>query len=291
MESNDSYQSYMREAFQEAKRSLQTGNKGFGAVMVKGGGVIARAHDTEETDQDPTAHAEMKAIREASRLFGKDLAGCVLVSTHEPCPMCATATVWAKVSTLVYGYGIKDALEQGRRRIDLGCREIVQRAGAATEVVSGVLRDECAKLYAEDIREHVKRFLGMDREKARGLEAELLAKRLRWLRENPHVLEGLTGDDLDQAYQLLCLKLGIGAGEAPVVEKSGRRIVFHSGNYCPSLEACKLLDLDTSEVCRWVYEKPTEALVQGINPRLRFSRSYHKLRPAAGYCEEYFYLE
>jgi tRNA(Arg) A34 adenosine deaminase TadA len=291
MEMNETYQEYMREALGEARTSLRTGNKGFGAVVVKSGEVIARAHDTEETDRDPTAHAEIKAIREASRILGKDLSGCVLVSTHEPCPMCATAMVWARVSVLVYGYGIKDALLQGRRRIDLGCREIVQRAGAATQVAAGVLREECAKLYDDDIREHVKRFRGMDRKKARALEEELLSKRLRWLRENPRALESLSGDDLEKAYQLLCLKLGIGPGEAPVVEKTDDRIVFHSQNHCPSMEACRLLGLDTAEVCRWIYEKPTEALVQGVNPRLRFTRSYDKLRPAADCCEEFFYLE
>lgn len=291
MDGTEKYREYMLLAIEEAKASLQSGNKGFGALIIEAGQVITREHDTEETDQDPTAHAEMKAIKNAARITGKDLRGCIIVSTHEPCPMCAAAIVWANISTLVYGCSIKDSLRSGRRRIDLSCSEVFQRAGADIEVLGGVLKDECEKLYAEDVREHVKKFRGLDEGRIRELENELLQKRLTWLENNRPILEKLTGDDLEKAYQLLCLKLGIEPSEAPVVGKTENRIVFHSRNYCPSLEACRLLGLDTRTICRLIYEKPTEELVKAINPRLRFTRSYDRLRPHADCCEEMFYLE
>ena len=106
---------YMKLAIDEACLSLREGNHGFGAAIVQGEEVIAQTHDTEELDLDPTEHAELKAIRAASAKLGKDLAGCSLISTHEPCPMCATAVVWSKISTVAYGYGICDAILQGRK--------------------------------------------------------------------------------------------------------------------------------------------------------------------------------
>ncbi len=118
----------MKLAIDEACLSHREGNHGFGAVIVQGEDVVAQAHDTEELDQDPTAHAELTAIRAASAKIGKDLSGCSLICTHEPCPMCATAVVWSKTSTVAYGYGISDAILQGRNRIDIECTEIFSRA-------------------------------------------------------------------------------------------------------------------------------------------------------------------
>lgn len=78
----------MKIAIKEAERSLCEGNHGFGAVIMKDGQIIAAAHDKEDTEDDPTSHAEMNAIRQASQRLGKkNLSGCILVSTHEPCPM------------------------------------------------------------------------------------------------------------------------------------------------------------------------------------------------------------
>ena len=83
----------MRLAIEEAKISLREGNCGFGSVIVKDGELIAKVHDTEKTEADPTAHAEMTAIRAASARLGKDLSGCIIISTHEPCRMCSTAVL------------------------------------------------------------------------------------------------------------------------------------------------------------------------------------------------------
>ena len=84
----------MRIAVEEAKLSLREGNHGFGAVIVKNGEIITSAHDKEDSDNDPTSHAEMNAIREASQKLGKKLSGCILISTHEPCSMCCAGVIF-----------------------------------------------------------------------------------------------------------------------------------------------------------------------------------------------------
>ena len=83
---------YMGSAYSEACVSLREGNHGFGAVIVDGDGtVVAKSHDTEKTVGDSTFHAEITAIRKASKILGRDLGDLAIYSTHEPCPMCATA--------------------------------------------------------------------------------------------------------------------------------------------------------------------------------------------------------
>lgn len=117
----------MQLAIDEAKISLREGNHGFGAVITRNNEIIAKAHDLEETDCGPTSHAEINAIRIASGIVGKDLKGCILFSTHKPCPMCATAILWAGIDHIVYGCSIEDSIKQGRNRIELYCEELFNR--------------------------------------------------------------------------------------------------------------------------------------------------------------------
>jgi len=125
------FQEFMKLAIEEAEASLREGNSGFGAVIAQDGRIISRAHDTEKTDLDPTAHAELTAIRKAASLLGRHLDGCLILSTHEPCPMCAAAIVWSGIKEVGYGCSIKEALEQGRKRIDLSCRRYSNGPGKA----------------------------------------------------------------------------------------------------------------------------------------------------------------
>ena len=119
------------------------------------------------------------------------------------------------------------------------------------------------------------------------IEAGITEKRINWLKENEQILAGLEGDDLEKAYHLLLMDyLGIDPREVPVVEKTERRIVWRSRNPCPVIEACRVLGLDTREICKRVYERPAQALVSKINPELLFKRNYEKIRPHASYCEE-----
>ena len=139
-------------ALEEAKESLKEGNNGFGAVVVKDDQILVRTHDREESECDPTSHAELNAIRLAAQRCGRDLGDCTLVCTHEPCPMCAAALVWSGMKTVVYGYSIAEALAEGRKRIDLNCRELFTRAKSDIRVYEGILHDQCSILYRKEVR-------------------------------------------------------------------------------------------------------------------------------------------
>lgn len=104
---------YMREAIEEAYIGMRKGDGGpFGAVIVKDGVIIARAHNEVLTTNDPTMHAEVNAIRKASKLLGRfDLSDCEIYSSCEPCPMCFAAIHWAKMKKLYYGANRFDAAE------------------------------------------------------------------------------------------------------------------------------------------------------------------------------------
>jgi len=115
---------------------------------------------------------------------------------------------------------------------------------------------------------------------------ELTQKRLRWYEENKGRLD-LEGSDVRKAYALLLLRyMGLRQEEVPIVYEDEKRIVWRSRNFCPVLEACARLGLDTRDVCREAEEKPVQELISKINPRLRFSRNYEKIRPYSEYCEE-----
>jgi len=95
---------FMAIALEEAKAALDHGDVPVGAVVVRDGHVISRRHNERETHQDPTAHAEVLALRDAAAALGRwRLDGCTLYVTLEPCVMCAGALINARVDRLVYG--------------------------------------------------------------------------------------------------------------------------------------------------------------------------------------------
>jgi len=106
---------FMREAFREAEYGVASGHGGpFGAVIVKDGTIIARAHNEVVKTNDPTAHAEMLAIRKASAAVENfRLEGCILYTTGEPCPMCFSAIHWAHIEKVYYCNTKEDAARQG----------------------------------------------------------------------------------------------------------------------------------------------------------------------------------
>jgi tRNA(adenine34) deaminase len=281
---------FMKIALLEAKTSLKEGNNGFGAVILKDGIIISSAHDMEVTKSDPTSHAEMNVIRFAAEKIGKDLKDCILVSTHEPCPMCSSAIVWAGISGIAYGYSIKEAIAQGRKRIDLSCMEIFERAGVRLDVYENILHEECSILYRKDVRDAIKVLRGADKERLEKINQDLIEKRLCWFEKQVFKLDGTDNELPDMGYKLLLEKLDISAEEAPVIERSKNKIIFHSKNFCPALEACKILDLDTRMICKTAYEESMDLLLKKIDPRLEFKRNYEKLRPYSDYCEEIIIL-
>lgn len=139
----------MRLALQEAEQARQIGEIPIGAVVVKDGGVVGVGFNRRETWHDPTAHAEVIAIRRASKALGRwRLTGCTLYATIEPCPMCAGAAVLARVDRLVYGAadpkgGAVDSLYNLARD---------ERLNHRIDVVSGVLEAECANIMRSFFR-------------------------------------------------------------------------------------------------------------------------------------------
>jgi tRNA(adenine34) deaminase len=134
----------MRLALVEAALAVEHDDVPVGAVVVDADGtVLARAHNDREATGDPTAHAEVLALREAARVRGEwRLSGCTLVVTLEPCTMCAGAIVLSRVDRVVYGAFDEKAGAAGSLWDVLRDRRLNHRP----EVASGVLADECAAL-------------------------------------------------------------------------------------------------------------------------------------------------
>lgn len=288
---NESFDKYMKIAISEAKESLKERNHGFGAVIIKGDQILAQAHDQEESNADPTSHAELNAIRLAAQRYGRNFEDCVLISTYEPCPMCATAIIWSGIKTLVYGYSIKEAIKDERKRIDLTCRELFARANSDIKVHEGVSHDQCSLFYRKEVRDEIKRLRGAGQKELKMLCDLLSAKRIDWFQKNAGELMSDQHDLLFNGYMLLLKKLALEPDKATIVSKTENKIVFHSKNFCPTLEACKILNLDTRVICREVNEKPTTALLKQLDERLEFGRNYDKLRPDFAYCEEMVFIK
>jgi len=107
-------QRLLRQAVDDAVRNVAGGGGPFGALVVRGAEVIATGVNQVTTSMDPTAHAEVVAIREACRRLGDfRLAGCVLISSCEPCPLCLSAAMWARLDRVVYAADRDDAAASG----------------------------------------------------------------------------------------------------------------------------------------------------------------------------------
>ena len=139
---------YMRLAIAKAREGVTSGQSPFGALIARDGRTVAAAHNTVWLNGDPTAHAEVNAIRLAAQaLMSIDLSGCAIYSTCEPCPMCLTAIHWSKITRLVYGAAIADAAAAGFSELRVPARELAARGGSAVEITSGVLESECRALF------------------------------------------------------------------------------------------------------------------------------------------------
>lgn len=135
---------YMKQALMEAEKASGRGEVPVGAVVVCRDRIIARTHNLTETLNDVTAHAEMQAITAAANsLGGKYLTDCTLYVTVEPCVMCAGAIAWAQTGRLVFG---ADDDKRGYQRY------APQALHPKTEVVKGVMAEECAQLMKDFFR-------------------------------------------------------------------------------------------------------------------------------------------
>ena len=138
---------WMAEALAEARLAPATGDVPVGALVIgPDGEVLGRGHNAREAGADPTAHAELLALREAAARLGRwRLEGCTLVSTLEPCTMCAGALVLARIRRLVFGAWDAQAGAAGSVRDVVRDRRLNHRV----EVVGGVAAEECSALLRD----------------------------------------------------------------------------------------------------------------------------------------------
>jgi len=149
---------WMRQAIEQARAAIVSGQTPFGAVIVRKDCLIAAGHNEVWHRCDPTAHAEVVAIQRAAKnLQTIDLSGCVMYTTCEPCPMCAAAIHWSKLDEVVYGATIADAKKAGFSELTLPVEQVYRIGGSPVRIVAGVLVQDCAALFDEWIAAAVSR--------------------------------------------------------------------------------------------------------------------------------------
>lgn len=147
MQSNEDY---MKEALAEAKLAFDAKEVPVGAVIVHNGEIIARAHNSNITDKDPTCHAEVSAIRQAAKaLGGWRLPSCTMYVTTEPCAMCAGAIVLARIEKLVIGCMDPKAGACGSVN-NIVCDS---RLNHQVQIETGILEEECSNMLKDFFKE------------------------------------------------------------------------------------------------------------------------------------------
>lgn len=142
-----------------AKKAAKTGNYALGALVMLDGQVVAESGSSLiGDDNDPSAHPEMVAVRTAAGLMGRRyLPGAYLVTTLEPCPMCASVAIWAKMAGLVFGATQDDAIAWSQynedptytwRQIAIRARHVIEAGQPKLELFEGVRREDCRALFA-----------------------------------------------------------------------------------------------------------------------------------------------
>ncbi len=137
----------MNLAIKEAEKTMTKDIGGpFGAAIVKNGKVITVASNTVLGSHDPTAHAEVNAIRKASeKLETHDLSGCTLYATGYPCPMCLSAIIWANIKEVYYGTDLKAAEEIGFR--DDYIYDFIKNNDEGILSIKNISKEECLELF------------------------------------------------------------------------------------------------------------------------------------------------
>ena len=144
------HEKYMRMAINEAIKAKDIDEVPIGAIIVKEGNVIAKAHNLRETKQLASAHAEMIAIDKACKKLGTwRLEGCTMYVTLEPCAMCSGATILSRLDTIVYG-----AKDKKGGCIE-SCVHLYEQEGFNhyPTYISGILEEECSKLLSDFFKE------------------------------------------------------------------------------------------------------------------------------------------
>lgn len=139
---------FMRLALQAAWQGVERGEMPFGACLVRNGRVVSTAYHSVRSARDTTAHAEIQVLREAGRRVQPiDLIGSMLFVTCEPCPMCLSACLLARVSRIVYACRLEDTEKMGIRQIPIPSAVMIEMSRISVDLVPDVLRDEGLKLF------------------------------------------------------------------------------------------------------------------------------------------------
>lgn len=147
---------FMEAAIKEAMACRRFDEHPVGALIVQGGEIISKSGNRTHRDTNPTQHAEVVAISLASKNLGKkNLCDCILYTTHEPCPMCAAASVYSRLGGIVFGTSIGDAVrfvaknpQVSWRSIGISLSTIVSRGDhTSLFVVEGFMRKQCTSLF------------------------------------------------------------------------------------------------------------------------------------------------
>lgn len=148
---------FMVAAIQEALNTKNSGDYAIGAVVCRGDEIIARAGNRIKLDNDPTHHAEIVAIRQAAKFLGSHhLRDCILYTTHEPCPMCTSAAIWARMRGIVSGAKMEDIADYGAKNgtrkfdwriIDIPASLVMEKGVPKLFHVGEFMREECVKLF------------------------------------------------------------------------------------------------------------------------------------------------
>jgi guanine deaminase len=141
-------ENYMRLAISKAREGVAKGQTPFGALIVLEGKILACTHNQVWQRTDITAHAEILALRSANRkLKGLHLEGATLYSTCEPCPMCLSASHWARIGTVVYGASIADAARYGFNELKISNRRMAGMGKMKMKLHPGILKAECLEVF------------------------------------------------------------------------------------------------------------------------------------------------
>lgn len=140
---------FLRLSFTYAMEARELGDGPFGAIVLdEQHEIIARAGNTTNSDHSVTYHAEMNAVQQAEYKRGKGkLNGCILVSSAEPCAMCASAIAWSGISKVIYGVSIPQLKKQGLQQINISCREVLAKAPQAVSVEGPLLEEEGLEVF------------------------------------------------------------------------------------------------------------------------------------------------
>ncbi|NLI92865.1 MAG: tRNA adenosine(34) deaminase TadA [Peptococcaceae bacterium] len=144
------HEDWMRLALEQAKKAYVLDEVPIGAVIVRDGEILSAAHNEKETNQDPTAHAEILAIRKAAEKVGHwRLENAILYVTLEPCPMCSGAMIQARIKQVVYG-----AIDPKGGAVESVIKVFRENLwNHQVEVTAGILEEECSDLLKQFFRE------------------------------------------------------------------------------------------------------------------------------------------